>query len=284
MRQIGFTLIELLVVIAIIAILAAIIFPIAIRAKDSAYRSSDISHMNEIRAALQLYRADQGAFPPAILGYATFYSPGNPIPANQLKSYLYPKRITSIDTLKPAYDHAGPSLITAAVWPDQDPAALGAGAQLDLNGDGQITSADDLQCARQAYGPTVQVTTNPNDSSSPALQYYKISGYDVAQVPQADGSVRNEIHYALFWTGWGLGSSACTNGGQNPPGNPEDDPRQLGYNNPPDNTVLTWNSFFRDYVNNVPERGKREIVLFLGGGARAYDSRDVFDRSWRVKP
>jgi len=283
MGQIGFTLIELLTVIAIIAILAAIIFPVAMRAKDSAYRSADISHMNEIRAALQLYRADQGAFPPAILGYATFYSPGNPIPANQLKRYLYPKLITSIDTLRPAYDRASLSLITAAVWPGQDPTPLGAGAQLDLNGDGVINSADDLACARQAYGPDTQITTNPNDPSSAALQYYKVSGYDVAQVPQPDGSVRNEIHYALFWSGWGLGTSTCTPSGS-PAGSPQDDPRQLGYNNPPDLTVLTWNSFYRDYLNNVPQRGKRDIVLFLGGGARVYDSRDVYDRSWRVRP
>ncbi len=71
MKRYGFTLIELLVVIAIIAILAAIAFPVIGRAKDSAYKSSDLNNMNSLRSALQIYRADQGAYPAALLGYVT---------------------------------------------------------------------------------------------------------------------------------------------------------------------------------------------------------------------
>ena len=62
-RRNGFTLIELLVVIAIIAILAAIIFPVYAQAKKGAYKSSDLSNMNTLRTALQLYRTDQGCLP-----------------------------------------------------------------------------------------------------------------------------------------------------------------------------------------------------------------------------
>ena len=70
-RRNAFTLIELLVVIAIIGILSAIIFPVFARMKDSAYKSGDLTNMNSIRTALQLYRADQGAYPPTLLGYAS---------------------------------------------------------------------------------------------------------------------------------------------------------------------------------------------------------------------
>ena len=103
-RKRAFTLIELLTVIAIIAILAAIILPVLARAKDNAYRNSDISNMNAIRAALQLYRVDQGAYPPALLGYVTLYASGpnmgQVIPADQLKGFLYNKRVPSLETLR----------------------------------------------------------------------------------------------------------------------------------------------------------------------------------------
>ena len=88
----GFTLIELLTVIAIIALLSAIIFPVFARSKAAAARNGDFSDMNSLRSALQLYRVDQGAYPPQLLGYVTLYTSGpnagNVIPANELKSFL----------------------------------------------------------------------------------------------------------------------------------------------------------------------------------------------------
>jgi len=54
-RDKGFTLIELLVVIAIIAILAAILFPIFMRAKESARVSACVSNLRQIGIALQTY-------------------------------------------------------------------------------------------------------------------------------------------------------------------------------------------------------------------------------------
>jgi len=60
----GFTLIELLVVIAIIAILAAILFPIFITAKEKAKATSCASNMRQIRIAMQLYvDAWNGCYP-----------------------------------------------------------------------------------------------------------------------------------------------------------------------------------------------------------------------------
>jgi len=64
-----------------------------------------------------------------------------------------------------------------------------------------------------------------------------------------------------------------------------DDPRQLIYSDPPDDTVITWDSWFRDYdIGNLPQHNKKDFVLFLGGGARTYDSAIIADRSWRVTP
>lgn len=66
----GFTLIELLVVIAIIAILAAILFPVFVRAKEASRIVKCASNMKQINSALIMYLDDnQGTFPPC-----TYYS------------------------------------------------------------------------------------------------------------------------------------------------------------------------------------------------------------------
>src|SRR5438105_6373533 len=92
-RRQAFTLVELLTVIAIITVLVAIAFPVFARAKISAMRSSDTSNMNSLRSALQLYRADQGGYPPGLLGYVTPYQvgvadPATVVPANLLRGAL----------------------------------------------------------------------------------------------------------------------------------------------------------------------------------------------------
>jgi prepilin-type N-terminal cleavage/methylation domain-containing protein/prepilin-type processing-associated H-X9-DG protein len=56
----GFTLIELLVVIAIIAILAAILFPVFLRAKAAAKSTSCMSNMKQYGVAFQGYADDNG--------------------------------------------------------------------------------------------------------------------------------------------------------------------------------------------------------------------------------
>jgi prepilin-type N-terminal cleavage/methylation domain-containing protein len=57
-RRRGFTLIELLVVIAIIAILAAILFPIFARARESARQTSCISNVRQLGMAMMQYVQD----------------------------------------------------------------------------------------------------------------------------------------------------------------------------------------------------------------------------------
>ncbi len=57
-RRTGFTLIELLVVIAIIGILAAMVFPVFARARESARKAVCLSNVKNIALAIQMYLAD----------------------------------------------------------------------------------------------------------------------------------------------------------------------------------------------------------------------------------
>ncbi len=63
-RRRGFTLIELLVVIAIIGILAAMLFPVFARARESARKVQCLSNVKNIALAVQMYLTDYDRFPP----------------------------------------------------------------------------------------------------------------------------------------------------------------------------------------------------------------------------
>ena len=77
MRRKGFTLIELLVVIAIIAILAAILFPVFTRAKQTAQETVCLSNLKQISHALTLYANDNSGRWPTIRAYYPSNTPAS---------------------------------------------------------------------------------------------------------------------------------------------------------------------------------------------------------------
>jgi prepilin-type N-terminal cleavage/methylation domain-containing protein len=56
-----------------------------------------------------------------------------------------------------------------------------------------------------------------------------------------------------------------------------DNPRQLLYKNPPEDTVVTWCTYHRDYnQNGEPQTGSIDLVLYLGGNVKPTPSNKMF--------
>jgi len=65
----GFTLIELLIVIAVIAILAAILFPVFMKARDKAKQTTCLTNVKQISQALTTYSTDHDGYFPLAFDY-----------------------------------------------------------------------------------------------------------------------------------------------------------------------------------------------------------------------
>lgn len=85
--QKGFTLIELLVVIAIIAILAAILFPVFVNAREKARQTSCLNNMGQLGKALKMYLDDScGVYPHFALICEfdpNWFPPNRPVPGGK---------------------------------------------------------------------------------------------------------------------------------------------------------------------------------------------------------
>ena len=298
MKRKGFTLIELLTVIAIIAILAAILFPVFNAAKKNAKKSADISNMSSIYAALKLYREDQGGYPPLLLQVAEF----DPVlnrdrPVNELRrAYLYHTRIKDINTFTSVLGNEAKDTETNAFWPNRDPRPLDPndpggcksrqvlGNELQNDPCPQTVSVT-LINTQAVAGPDVvryeHLGINPTalngDMAIAPARFYRWDTYDISPVKVRDtsGNVITiyELRYCLFWSLFGQ-----TGGG------PADNPRQLGYNDPRDDTVITWSTHFTDFDSNtppLPKHTRSTLTLFLNGSVRVEDAKDVYERSWR---
>ncbi|MBN2144179.1 MAG: type II secretion system protein [Candidatus Aureabacteria bacterium] len=94
-NQKGFTLVELLVVIGIIMLLAAILTPALLRARESANRSSCLANIRSIGQAMHIYANENGdKFPVATNLSATrsFHAICNPKTFNNMKVFVCPNR------------------------------------------------------------------------------------------------------------------------------------------------------------------------------------------------
>lgn len=264
----GFTLVELLTVIAIIAILAAIIFPVAGTVRENARRSRCISNLSQIYVALQAYKEDFRVYP-FVLGAYAVDANGN-LTCNPQQAVPF----------------------------DRAPKPLGGYLKNDEIFRCPNNPVDDKRRIVQAIyprghalaGQTVRFGTGRPEN--PVVCFYAYDSYSIGRVPQGNSFVY-ELRYTLFWSNHDLnqveGNLSGTNYGNgyyDDPIGPKgtDTPRQLGYRIPDSTAVVTWCTYHRSYRGNTPERAANDIVLFLTGNVKVVDSLRMFESPYTVRP
>jgi len=258
-RRQGFTLIELLTVIAIIAILVAILFPVAATLREQARAGDCLSKLHQLYVAASVYRDDEGDFPPTLLGYAervsyrpdgtkelvdpeggdsdsveavvaagAMYRVRGEVAADRIiNGFLLGEQVRDINVFRcPDNVNVPKNLVTIAHYPPRPerwPAATWIGEELASAG-----------CPTDAYG-TIDCFTEGPHRGKPKY-YYVWDSYDIGPRIGPDGRPIDaggqrvyDIHYSRDWTGV-RGASDMTN--------------QLKYRNPPlDRTLLAYCSW-----------------------------------------
>jgi prepilin-type N-terminal cleavage/methylation domain-containing protein len=268
----GFTLVEMLTVIAIIAILAAIIFPVAGTVRENARRGRCTSNLSQIFVALETYKQDFNAYPPVLGAYAR-YRNGNLIlnncnvPRDQVMPFNFAPKPLGTYLKNDEIFHCpnnpvdDKQVITAAVYPVGH-ALAGQAVRLD-----------------------------PADPNSAIVCFYRYDSYSIGRLP---GNIY-ELRYTLFWSNQVLNDEEdrrngnltdYTDGYFNNPIGPKstDTPRQLGYRRPDPTTVVTWCTYHRSYRGNQPERAKNDLVLFLNNSVKPVDSYEMSQFPYHMRP
>jgi len=270
--QSGFTLIELLTVIAIIAILMAILFPVAGTVREQARAGDCLSKLHQIYVSASVYKMDEGSFPPTLFGYAEvdngvggstglyYTGSGGVAPMNRVVSgYLYPEQtkdslLYRCPDATLARSNTG---VTVAHFAKNPPASWPSG--LPWIGD----SLAAYGCPTDSVGTIDCFVGGPNDKLP--KYYYTQDSYDVGPLVDVNGNKVLAapggppvymVHYSTDWTGI-TGLSDMTN--------------QLKYANPPaDRTILTYCSWHAFTAGT-----KTTPAVSLSGSAKKLDLKNI---------
>ena len=281
----AFTLIEMLVVLLIIGLLAAILFPVLTRARESGYQAGCATNLHQIYLAVELYKNDEGNYPPNLAALL----PNTEVLADG-----------SLNTSGKGYFKGGKD---ALVCSDDDTPEPSVGIRSSYGNVGDPNTADFGNYVWNYWGYRVDAGANCTDADVSGCKGTAYSDAEVDPYPNASAPVTYiNSAYATAVAGH------ATDAGQYPflidPNNSGSDlditklPRLANRFAPP-NTIITHCVFHRLPTSNVagnyavydsatPDdwRGAKDIILRLDGTAKVIDisSADFADSSnWALQ-
>jgi prepilin-type N-terminal cleavage/methylation domain-containing protein len=264
----AFTLIELLVVIAIIAILAAMIFPMASTMRERGNQTSCLGNLQNIGQALKLYRLDERSFPPALYGYVE--DTPDPIEGTDTTdhTFLYPHYLrTRRDFKCPDNPYRLDETRTAGPFSGTTmPSAAPLETVKDANGDVTLQPITDKAVAYYLFDSYDGGTLPPTYKTPGSAMVPVYTGDGVSGVTSAAAGY--QLHYRRDWVSIGSGWAPT---GKNAA-------RELLNRNPEDKTFVTACTYHRSYdvEGNVrPSANSVDMVLFLDGHTEKRPSTQV---------
>lgn len=275
-RSRGFTIIELLTVIAILAVLMAMIFPVATTMRQRSNQSACITNLQNIGQSLKLYRLDERSYPLALYGYVVDRNDNNNPLDDEPTTFLYPHYSRARRDFKcPSNPNRNREDLFAGPFQNKSP-----GAAVPLE-----------RVRRTGHETTLEPVTGHK------IYYYIFDSYDGAVIPPrarigsqltpplralpSMAAPQYEQHYRRDWF-----SLFMPEGNQLHPMAT----RELLNRNPEDSTYVTTCTYHREY--NVGEetitlkQGPKswDIVLFLDGHAEKIPSSEVAAAGMGVLP
>lgn len=231
----AFTMVEMLTVIAIIAVLAAIIFPVAATVREQARRTTTMSNLHQIQVALKMYKQDNRVYPEVLLGYVEFDGNNNPVPADRIRgSFLYQAYIRDINIFRSPNNPVNDKVSWKAV---------------------EVLLPDPNNPSQRVNEINGILVTRP---------YYAFDSMDVGQT--CPGSGVFEQHYSLYRP------YVPTN---NTAGPLDDMCQLQYNLPPENTIVTWVTDHRSCDISGLPTAGSKDIVLLLNGTAKAIDSRII---------
>ena len=207
MRKRAFTLIELLVVIAIISILAAILFPVFARARESARRASCLSNMKQLGLGMMMYVQDYdgvyfarsygGTYAGQTTAGATtttgYWAPWGAMPDSEwiLDSYIKNKQIFDCPSYEGFYPANNPPILNGIAYNlipgyPQGNAGVATLSEAAIQYPSQMLAFVDSSWGPDAYAPQTATGGAGSNAGNWNANFCRVSRDSCADNPESD--------------------------------------------------------------------------------------------------